>query len=296
MLHRVMVGLLVMSTACGPPGDDAPPRATGGTQGAGSGGAGGVVTGAGGVAGIGGTAGDAGASGGSGSGGSPPQAATFVADADRYIVMEAESTSIPDGHEWLSQTELSGYTGSGYYRFTGNSICSGPAGSPLRYRFRIHDDARYELRLRAAKIAHCVAGAPEANGNCSEGDRTCTSLGEPSGGSCGDPNQCIRTDISNDAFVHIEDATGDYVRFVDQPQGSEGDPIKLFGGQANAWAWTGKKALDRDGKWNAQWDLAPGVYDLVIHGRSQAFRIDRILLFDSATGSTSGAVDRLETR
>ncbi len=256
-------------------------------------GAGGMMTG--------GTAGQGSAgTGGGGAGGSagiPGPDAMFVADSEGYVVMEMESVAIPAGHEWVQRTSLSDYTGSGYYRFTGNGICSGPAGSPLRYEFEILESGRYELRLRAAKIAHCVEGEPEGNGQCSESDRTCTSLGEPSGNSCGGPDECIRTDISNDAFVHVEDAGGNYVTFVDQPGNSVGSPVKLFGGQSNAWAWTGRGALDPGGpKRNAWWDLDPGVYTLVIQGRSQSFRIDRILFFDSDTGSTSGAVDRPETR
>jgi len=102
--------------------------------------------------------------------------------------------------------------------------------------------------------------------------------------------------ISNDAFVHVETASGDYVTFVDQPGGSVGDPIKLFGGQPNAWAWTGTRALDRNGKWPAQWDLEPGVYVLVVQGRSQSFRIDRMVFFDTERGMISGAEGRAETR
>lgn len=68
--------------------------------------------------------------------------------------MEMESVAIPDGYEWVEQSALSDFTGSGYYRFTGNSICNGPAGSPLRYEIEILEGGRYELRLQAAKIAH----------------------------------------------------------------------------------------------------------------------------------------------
>ncbi|MEM8608576.1 MAG: hypothetical protein AAGF92_15845 [Myxococcota bacterium] len=242
-----------------------------------------------------GSAGTGGALGAGGSGGALPRP-MFVADDERYVVMEMESVAIPDQSEWVSQADLGGFTGDGYYRFTGNGICNGPAGSPLRYTFEIREAARYELRLRAAKISHCVLGAPQANGTCTEHDRTCDSLGEPTDGSCGSEAQCIRNDISNDAFVHIEDDGGSYVAFVDQPADSVGEPIKLFGGQPNSWAWTGTKALDRSGKWNAHWDLGPGTYTLVVQGRSQSFRIDRMLLFDTNTGTTSGAVERAETR
>ena len=89
-----------------------------------------------------------------GAGGTPAEGAMFVADDEGYVVMEMESVSIPDGYEWVEQTELADYTGTGYYRFVGNSICNGPAGNPLRYQIEIREGARSELRLRAAKIAH----------------------------------------------------------------------------------------------------------------------------------------------
>ena len=286
-----VLGLMGVLVACGSSGEeasDSDPREGAG----GSGGPGGASGGVAGEDGAGGRGGAPGSAGVPGTGGG----AMFVANADRYVIMEIESVSIPDGHAWAAGSALNDFTGSGYYRFTGNGICNGPAGSPLRYVFEIKAPARYELRLRAAKIAHCVEGAPQGNGTCTEHGRTCESLGEPVDGSCGNPNHCIRTDISNDAFVHIERPNGQYVAFVDQPSGSMGEPIKLFGGKANEWAWTGSRALDRDGKWDAHWELDPGVYTLVLQGRSQAFRIDRILLFDSATGSTSGAVNLPETR
>tara|TARA_R110002096_G_scaffold239101_1_gene430754 strand:- start:123416 stop:124228 length:813 start_codon:yes stop_codon:yes gene_type:complete len=223
------------------------------------------------------------------------EGSTFTED-DGYVVMEMESTAVPAGHEWQLEDDLSGYTGDGFYRFTGNNICSGPASSPLRYDFTTTSETRFELRLRAAKIAHCVAGEPQENGQCSEDDRTCDSLGEPNDGGCG-TSQCIRTDISNDAFIYIETADGEYVSFVDQPANTIGEGVKLFGGQVNSWGWTGVKALDPGGpKLDAHWDLSPGRYSLVIQGRSAHFRIDRIALFDSVSGTIDGLDERAETR
>jgi len=204
---------------------------------------------------------------------------------------------IPNGHKWQKRTKLKGYKGTGYYRFTGNSICNGPANSPLRYTFTVVKAATFQLRLRCARIYHCVKGKPHNSKNhCGEKDRTCTSLGEPTGDKCPGAGQCIRTDISNDAFVLIEDASGKYLPFVKQPGSTIGKPIKLFGGGNNAWGWSGKRALDISGKHDALWKLSPGVYTLVVQGRSQAFRIDRIVLFDDATGSTKVAETLPETR
>lgn len=215
-----------------------------------------------------------------------PAAAQQFEEVEGYVLMEMESVPIPAGHEWEERTDIEGAVGSHYF-FTGNGICNGPAGSPLEYTFRVHTAGTYRLHLRAARTWHCVDGAPHGDQNrCEESDRTCTSHAIPDGNTCPAAGQCIRTDISNDAFVHVETAGGDYVPFVSQPGGTVGEPIKLFGGGNQAWGWTGNRALDIAGsKWDADWALEPGDYTLVVQGRSQMFRIDRMMLYDTARGS-----------
>lgn len=221
----------------------------------------------------------------------------FEENDDGYVVMEMESVPIPSGHDWLEESSLPEATGGAYYRFTGNDICNGPANSPLRYTFRIRTAGTYELRLRAARIWHCVEGMAEGMDNrCGEEDRTCDSLGEPVDDTCPSGDQCIRTDISNDSFMFVETAGGEYVAHVDQPDSSLGDPIKLFGGANNAWGWTGTRSLDTAGRYDAHWQLEPGDYTLVVQGRSQGFRIDRIVFFDTERGEIRGAEELPESR
>ncbi|MEL6760128.1 MAG: hypothetical protein AAFP04_06960 [Myxococcota bacterium] len=236
-----------------------------------------------------------------------PKNRTQFLEKDGYVVMEMESVSLPrGGSNWSFEDGLSGFTGDGYYQFRGNSICNGPADSPLEFSFTITQEARYELRLRAAKLTHCVAWKkPEEHQEdtettgCNHTAGTCDSLAAPDGNTCPDPTQqCFRQDISNDAFVQILDSDGNYVEFFEQPAKSVGKGVKLFGGNASAWNWTGKNALDPEGsdkKKAAHWDLRPGDYVLVIEGRSQEFRIDRVVMFDADEGSTRGAVDYPET-
>ncbi|MEM6732987.1 MAG: hypothetical protein AAF658_15630, partial [Myxococcota bacterium] len=235
----------------------------------------------------------------------PPVAATQFVENEGYVVMETESVGLTMSLEWDMQADLDGYTGDGYYQFVGNGICNGPANSPLEYTFTIETAGTYELRLRAAKITHCVqwktpgehTDDTETTG-CNHHEGTCNSLAFPTGDVCPDPTQqCRRSDISNDAFVQIRDADETYVPFEDQPANSVGNGIKLFGGQSNRWAWTGERALDTNGsKWFARWELQPGSYTLVVEGRSQMFRIDRMILFDiDRTSGTNGAVDLPET-
>jgi|GEM_PF-3792724 len=227
-------------------------------------------------------------------------ATTFV-ERDGFVVMEAETIAIPDGHEWELGADLAGHTGSGYYAFLGNRICNGPAGSPLRYDFTVETDARFELRMRMTKILHCAFGDAREDGHCvSKG--SCDRAGAPNeADQCLDEGTCLRDDLSNDVFVHIEDTDGNYVAWKDQPDDTIGDPIKLFvgGAETDAWRWTNTRNLDvSHAKWDAHWDLAPGAYTLVLQGRSQLTRVDRIVLFDQDNHSFSGddAIERAETR
>ncbi|MEM9069145.1 MAG: hypothetical protein AAGE52_11595 [Myxococcota bacterium] len=212
---------------------------------------------------------------------------------DGFVVMEMESVPIPSGHEWAEESSLAGASGT-YYRFFGNGICNGPAEGPLRYTFRISEGGTYALHLRAARMIHCVDGTPNGSGVCEEGDRGCTSRGMPSGGSC-PSGQCRRTDISNDAFVRLETASGEYIDFDGQPGATSGRDIKLFGGGNDSWGWTGRRSLDISGKHDAEWTLEPGDYTLVMNGRSGEFRIDRIAFFDVEAGRARDADELEET-
>lgn len=223
---------------------------------------------------------------------------TFV-EQEGYIIMEMESAEIPPAQQWLfenNSNDLGNYSGEGYYRFTGNELCSSEPKDPLRYEFTTTTDQSFELRLRAASITHCFLGLAGIGGECS-GPLSCDSLGETMEGSCG-LMQCIRSDISSDSFVHIENAAGEYVSFVNQPASFIRGPVRLlFDGVVNSWGWTEVKALDVGNQKSmaAYWDLRPGVYTLVIQGGRVDFRIDRIALFGSE-GSVTDAEGLPETR
>ena len=228
---------------------------------------------------------------------SPLAAQVQFEEQDGYVVMEMESVPIAPGLAWTQQQALQDFKGKGYYRFVGNGICSGPATDPLRYTFRIKTPGTYELRLRASRIYHCVTGTPTGRDNhCKEdggAQRGCTSFGEPNAGTCADSSHCIRTDLSNDVFVSVEDAGGSHVKWVGQ---RDTKVTKLFGGGNNAWSWTGKRALDPGGaKQDAQWKLGAGDYTLVVQGRSKDFRVDRMVFFDADKNSIKDAEDLPET-
>ncbi|MEM6533595.1 MAG: hypothetical protein AAF654_13300 [Myxococcota bacterium] len=239
------------------------------------------------------TGGNAGAEPGNGSDNTSQEPAFFAQfeESAGLVVMEMESVRLSADLSWDMLAELDGYTGDGYYQFNGNGICNGDADSPLHFTFNIETEGRYELRLRAAKITHCVEWkdptgheSDSETSGCNHTAGTCTSRAFPTGDACPDPTtQCRRSDISNDAYVQIRNENEDYIAFVGQPQNTLNAGVKLFGGNNNRWAWTGKNALDADHeKWAAHWDLPPGNYTLTVEGRSQMFRIDRMVLFEES--------------
>ena len=184
------------------------------------------------------------------------------------VVMEMENTPSSLGL-WQQQSSLSGYSGSGYLQFLGNTFETGPATSPLEYSFKINQAGLYYLHLHCAKETH-------------DG----------------------RTDVANDCYVRVE---GNY-NAGPPPYTSHGDNASLallqsntkyFGGATNSWKWEngqnssgGNGNLDPGGESNkrvAVYDFKAGqTYKLVVSGRSKFFRINRIV-FRHATTSASTA-------
>lgn len=177
-------------------------------------------------------------------------AAVYV-ETDGMVVFEAESTASPLGL-WSKKTAIDGYTGSGYLEFSGNEPASGPAKSPLVYRFRINKPGLYDLHLRCAR--------QEVSG---------------------------RKDWANDCYVRIE---GNYGSGPNAGHRHQKDATlsllksdtKFFGGDLNEFVWASGARLDPGGKTNkrvAVYDFqADETYQLVVSGRSQFFKLDRILL------------------
>ncbi|MGJ8696582.1 MAG: hypothetical protein ACSHYF_09710 [Verrucomicrobiaceae bacterium] len=182
------------------------------------------------------------------------------------VVMEMESTPSVRG-QWQEESSLSGFTGSGYLRFLGNTFETGPADSPLEFNFKINQAGLYYLHLHCAKETH-------------EG----------------------RTDVANDCYVRVE---GDYTAGPG-PHDGHGDnaslallqaDTKYFGGATNAWKWEngqdssgGAGNLDPGGHQNkrvAVYDFKAGeTYKLVVSGRSKFFRINRLVFRHSGTAAS----------
>lgn len=180
-------------------------------------------------------------------------------EKDGLVIIEAENTTSALG-EWGKKTDRSGYTGSGYLEFTGNNPESGPAKSPLTYEFKIQKAGLYMLGM------HC--------GKEKVGDRN---------------------DVANDCYVKVQ---GDYGAGPnagdnhgdDAPLDMLKSNTKFFGGTNNGFGWAEGRTLDAGGHNNKRkpiYDFKAGeTYTLVISGRSQLFKLNRIYFRHTSVPST----------
>lgn len=67
-------------------------------------------------------------------------------EQDGLVVFEVES--VPATGSWSAERELTGFTGSGYYTWTGPDAMRSPGGGVLAYRIRITTPGTYQLRIR----------------------------------------------------------------------------------------------------------------------------------------------------
>lgn len=189
-------------------------------------------------------------------------------EVDGLVIMEAENTPSAYG-EWAldTSTDVDHTTGSGSLAFTGNSPINGPPGSPLEYTFKINRSGIYYLDLHCARETLVI-------------------------------NDKTRTDVANDGYIRVDgdyearspnpndtpDDSGKYAKAYhseDAPLAVLQSDYKYFGGGDNHFLWQSGNRIDLGGHKNkrvAVYDFKAGeTYTLVIHGRSQRFKINRII-------------------
>lgn len=198
---------------------------------------------------------------------------------DGYVVMEAESVA-PAMH-WETETpaDAMGEKARGdvpYFNDPNASICSTnkntAEGFPaMEYRFGVHQAGVYWVKMNVRKQVHCVSEGND--GDACHSGAGCQSMGiQSEGDSCNGPNQCWRSDISNDAFVAMETDDGQGVPYI----GGHTDIMKFFGGKAGEYGWSGNRALDHNAP---TYQLEAGDYVFKVRGRSRGLKIDRIIVF-----------------
>lgn len=186
----------------------------------------------------------------------PPVSCDIYEEVGGIVIIEAENRTADLGEWNIETTSLNNdFTGAGYLEFTGNSVINGNPNSPIEYQFKINEPGLYELHLRCAR-------------------ETVTINGE------------TRTDVANDCYVRVD---GDYDEGPDAGD-SHGDqaPLealqsdtKFFGGNDKSFVWADGNRLDLGGETNkrfAIYDFKAGeTYTLTISGRSQLFKLDRMM-------------------
>ena len=182
----------------------------------------------------------------------PAMAQSVFQGKDGLVVMESESSTSAKG-EWKKKTTVDGYTGDCHLEFTGNKPASGPATSPLKYRFKVDKDGIYRLMIRAHKRLVDDKGKKARGDHCNDCYVRIQGRYEAGGGA---PLEILKKDTKT--FVHGKAAeTWDWTYKLDYHdpkthKGVKGDPLyKLKAGQ---------------------------MYTLVVSGRSQRFNMDRIVL------------------
>jgi hypothetical protein len=163
---------------------------------------------------------------------------TIFEEKGGIVAIEAESTSSSLGR-WKKKTDVADFSGECHLEFTGNKPESGPPESPLNYEFRINKGGKYQLTLRARKRL-----------------------------------ESKRQDIWNDCYVAVK---GNYEAAGDAPKDVLRKDTKMYGGNDKSWGWTAQLDVSHK-KHPALYQFQAGeTYELVIHGRSKNFNIDRIL-------------------
>lgn len=168
------------------------------------------------------------------------------------VILESENTS-SDLDLWVVKMDVPDYTGTGHLEFTGNTQASGPAMSPLKYRFTMTETAVYRLVIKSRKR---LAG--EAS------DRSNDSYVRMEGDFDQSPTA---------ANEHLKPATKEHLI----------KNRKVFGGKANEWGWSDRMDLGHNNKRFVEYLFKAGeTYTFTVSGRSKNYNIDKIIFFKTS--------------
>ena len=181
------------------------------------------------------------------------------------IVVEIESQ--PAIGDWDKQTGIAGYTGSGFFRWTGSNQGGNYGEDILEYKIKVNNTGTYRFIWRSY-------------------------------------NADSASDLGNDAFLRFPDVpVGDYYgrRGTDSivyPQGSGLEPVangsggqnwfKIFMSQTRQWSWQAMTSDNNAHQIFVDFD-APGIYTMQISGRSTGYVIDRMVLYNTSLVSRNEA-------
>ena len=165
------------------------------------------------------------------------------------LIFEAENTKSDFGN-WIYETSIPGYRGTGYLRYSGPFTGS----SPLVYKFKIENEGIYRFMIRSSK---------------------------PTG---------VEQDANNDCFIKMEGdfvAGNMHSCLANADRNStKTNPLKTdtkffgTGGEGEFKNAAGQLDLNSEKPWATYNFKAGEIYTLTITGRSSKYSIDRILIVD----------------
>lgn len=186
-------------------------------------------------------------------------------ESDRLVIVEAESQ--PATGDWVEDTTIGGFTGSSYYRWSGEDFFRDPGNGLLEYKIRINNPGRYRFYMRSRN--------PTMNG--SEHNDMWVRFPEA--------DEFYGFRASDNSIVYPHGNTRG-------PNGSEQTPtteggdnnggwMKAFQNNPDRWWWYARTSDNDSHDIYVEFDSV-GTYTMQISGRSSLFIIDRFALFDEA--------------
>lgn len=201
-----------------------------------------------------------GGGGGSGGGGTTNCPAQFE-EVNGLVVIEAES--VPLVGDWQLQTAIPGYTGSGYYVWTGSNHFNNPGNGVLEYKVNITTTGTYRFQWRS----RITQGTSSSDYN----------------------DNWLRFPDASDYWAEKNGAkvypkgTGK----TPNPAGATADGwFKIYMSQLNTWSWQARTYDNNPHEVFVKFDT-PGVYTMQISARSAGHGIDRMVMYHSTFNSTT---------
>ncbi|WP_378187024.1 DUF5060 domain-containing protein [Aquimarina sp. W85] len=181
-------------------------------------------------------------------------------EKDGLVVIEAENLSILG--DWNKKNTISGFTGSGYLEWTGPNHFNAPGNGLINAKIKINSPGRYKFQWRS-KVGEGES-ATEAND---------TWLKFPDA----------------DAFYAQKGSEKIYPKgsgLTPNPEGAGGQGyFKVYSTGTTNWTWTTKTSDKDPHDIFIEFD-SPGVYTMLISGRSKHHVVDRVTLNKSSVNAT----------
>ena len=180
-------------------------------------------------------------------------------EANDILVVELESESTVSN--WFLQTNIAGYSGTGYFYWNGPNYYTAPGNGLLTYTIKIDNPGTYRFRWKS----YIAMGTKQSE--------------------------------HNDAWLRIPDADDFYGYKASSnstvyPKGSGKTPnpngqgsngwFKVYMNNLNAWSWNANTSDQNAHQIYAVFNN-PGLYTVEISGRSEGFAIDKFVLYKESS-------------